>query len=258
MTLKDHTSQSSRPYLIFTDGASSGNPGPGGWAYICVSPEQNIEENGGHEPHTTNNAMELTATIQALASLAHISPSPRIEIYTDSTYVILGITRWVHAWKKRSWLTLEGTPIANLELWKKLLALTSKKDIQWKYVKGHAGVPGNERADQLAVSYSQRTPLSLFRGHLKDYRFSILELPSQTEVPIRNQNAKNRNSSQAAASYLSLINGILKKHSTWNECESWVKGKSGARFKKAMNEDEEKEILLTWGFDPLSPPYQKP
>jgi ribonuclease HI len=251
MKLKHSASQVPTPYMIFTDGASSGNPGPGGWAYICVSPDQEVEERGGYTPHTTNNAMELTATLRALESLAHLSPSPPIEIYTDSTYVILGITQWIHAWKNRSWLTREGTPIANRELWEQLLMLTSSRSIQWKYVKGHAGIPGNERADQLAVAYSLRSPISVFRGKLKDYPIRILQIPSQTEIPPRQKLSSGRKAASTPWSYLSVINGIPKRHSTWSECEARVKGQPGAKFKKAMSEEEEREILLSWGFDPL-------
>lgn len=256
MSLKHVSSSVPQPYIIFTDGASSGNPGPGGWAYISVSPDHQVEEKGGYEAHTTNNAMELKAPLHALESLAHLALSTPIEIYTDSTYVILGITQWIHAWRKRSWLTLEGTPIANLELWQKLQALTLKRNLQWKYVKGHSGVPGNERADQIAVAYSQRSPLPLFYGKLEEYRIPILHLPPQTEVPTRPFNSKDKRSTPASVNYLSLVNGTLRRHTSWKDCESCVKGRSGAKFKKITNQEEEKKVLLAWGFNPLQPPYQ--
>lgn len=254
MTLKKSTSQKLSPYIIFTDGASSGNPGPGGWAFIRISPEHHVLEQGGHDPQTTNNAMELTATLQALESIPNDDDHPApVELYTDSTYVILGITKWVHGWKKRSWLTTQGTEIANLELWQKLLRVSSKREVHWNYVRGHSGVVGNERADEIAVAFSQRVKPSLFHGNLKNYPYSILDLPKDTNLPA-SALSFNQKTEIKPTSYLSLVSGVLKKHANWRDCEAWVKGKSGAKFKKAMNEREEREILKAWGFDPIHLP----
>lgn len=137
----------SRPnVVIYSDGACKGNPGPGGWGAWLQSGEHQKELWGG-DPQTTNNRMELTAVIEALASLKRTCD---IAIYTDSEYVKNGITTWIHGWKKRGWKTADGKPVKNVELWQRLEALAKLHHIEWHWVKGHAGHPGNEKADELA------------------------------------------------------------------------------------------------------------
>ena len=131
---------------IYTDGACKGNPGPGGWgAWLAYGAHE--KELWGGEALTTNNRMELTAVIQALGSLKRPS---RVAIYTDSEYVRNGITTWIHGWKQRGWKTADKKPVKNVELWQRLDALAAQHDVQWHWVRGHAGDPGNERADRLA------------------------------------------------------------------------------------------------------------
>jgi ribonuclease HI len=131
---------------IYSDGACKGNPGPGGWGAWLKSGTHEKDLWGG-EPGTTNNRMELTAVIEALASLKRTCD---IVVYTDSAYVKNGITSWIHNWKSRGWRTADGKPVKNDDLWKRLDALSALHHIDWRWVKGHAGDPGNERADQLA------------------------------------------------------------------------------------------------------------
>lgn len=131
---------------IFTDGACSGNPGPGGWGAILRAGGREKELSGG-EPETTNNRMELTAAIVALETLK--GPS-RVDLHTDSTYVRDGITRWIHNWERNGWKTAAKKPVKNVDLWKRLQAAMAPHDIDWHWVKGHAGHPENERADELA------------------------------------------------------------------------------------------------------------
>ncbi|MDH4392658.1 MAG: ribonuclease HI [Aquabacterium sp.] len=132
--------------VIYTDGACKGNPGPGGWgAWLRWGAHE--KELFGGEPSTTNNRMELTAVIESLALLKRRTP---VAIYTDSNYVKDGITSWIHGWKKRGWRTADNKPVKNIELWQRLDALVSSHDVQWHWVKGHSGDPGNERADALA------------------------------------------------------------------------------------------------------------
>ena len=131
---------------IYTDGACKGNPGPGGWG-AWLSSGGHEKEMWGGEPLTTNNRMELTAVIESLASL---KKRCTVAIYTDSEYVRNGITTWIHGWKKRGWLTADKKPVKNVELWQRLETLTAGHDVKWHWVKGHAGDPGNERADALA------------------------------------------------------------------------------------------------------------
>lgn len=133
---------------IYTDGACSGNPGPGGWGVILISGEHRKEMCGGEE-ETTNNRMELTAAIEALDALKRPS---RVTLYTDSTYVRDGITKWIGGWRRNGWRTAARKPVKNAELWQRLDAAGQRHEIDWRWVKGHAGHPENERADELARS----------------------------------------------------------------------------------------------------------
>jgi len=131
---------------IYTDGACKGNPGPGGWgALLCWGGHE--RELFGGEPATTNNRMELTAVIRGLAALKR---STRAVVHTDSQYVHKGITEWLPAWKARGWKTAERKPVKNADLWRELDALVGQHAVEWRWVRGHAGHPGNERADALA------------------------------------------------------------------------------------------------------------
>lgn len=132
--------------VIYTDGACRGNPGPGGWGAILRC-EKGEKELYGSEPDTTNNKMELMATIRALRAL---KVPCYIELWTDSQYVMKGITEWIHGWVKNNWKTSAKKPVKNAELWKELLEETRKHEINWKWVKGHSGHPDNERVDELA------------------------------------------------------------------------------------------------------------
>ena len=132
--------------VVYTDGACRGNPGPGGWGVWLKCGEHERELFGG-EALTTNNRMELTAPIEALASLKR---SCQVTIYTDSQYVRQGITAWIHGWKARGWLTADKKPVKNVELWQRLDTLNASHHVTWRWVKGHSGDPGNERADRLA------------------------------------------------------------------------------------------------------------
>jgi len=132
--------------IIYTDGACKGNPGPGGWgAWLRSGPHE--KELFGGEPLTTNNRMELRAVIEALSAL---KTRANVVVYTDSAYVKNGITDWIHGWKAKGWRTADGKPVKNVELWQQLDRLAAAHAVTWRWVKGHAGDPGNERADALA------------------------------------------------------------------------------------------------------------
>jgi len=133
--------------VIYTDGACSGNPGPGGWGSVLMYNGHRREMSGG-DAETTNNRMEMMAVIQALETLKRPCS---VMIYTDSVYVMKGITEWIMQWKKRNWKTAARKPVKNVELWQRLERAISQHDVQWQWVKGHSGVPGNERADELAT-----------------------------------------------------------------------------------------------------------
>ena len=131
---------------VYTDGACKGNPGPGGWGALLQAGAQEKEIFGG-EAQTTNNRMELVAVIRALQALKRPS---RLVIHTDSQYVQKGISEWIHRWKARGWLTADRKPVKNADLWRELDALAAGHQISWRWVRGHQGHPGNERADALA------------------------------------------------------------------------------------------------------------
>ncbi len=131
---------------IFTDGACSGNPGPGGWGAILRYNGVEKELSGG-APETTNNRMEMMAAIQALEALKRPS---RVKLHTDSTYLMDGITKWIHAWKAKGWKTANKKPVKNQDLWRRLEEALEHHDVEWVWVRGHAGHPENERADELA------------------------------------------------------------------------------------------------------------
>ena len=135
-------------YIIYTDGACSGNPGPGGWGVVILDEKKNQINLSGKEKSTTNNRMELVAPIMALKKIKN---SSEITIYTDSTYLKDGITVWINNWKKNGWKSASKRPVKNKDLWVALSKLTEKKSIYWKWVKAHAGNKFNELADKLAT-----------------------------------------------------------------------------------------------------------
>ncbi len=139
-------SETEQPVVVYTDGACKGNPGPGGWGVWMVSGQHQKEMWGG-ETLTTNNRMELMAVIQALTALKRRCS---VIIYTDSQYVRKGITEWITGWKRKGWKTADNKPVKNADLWQQLELAAAEHQVDWRWVKGHAGDPGNERADGLA------------------------------------------------------------------------------------------------------------
>jgi ribonuclease HI len=135
-----------QPVIIYTDGACSGNPGPGGWGAILIYGDKRKEINGG-EPDTTNNRMELRAAAEALNALKR---PVHAELHTDSEYLRKGITEWIGKWKQNGWKTAAKKPVKNADLWQLLDEARKRHNIEWRWVKGHAGEPENERADELA------------------------------------------------------------------------------------------------------------
>ena len=131
---------------VYADGACKGNPGPGGWGVLLIEAGRERELHGG-EPATTNNRMELTAVIRALEALPRGS---RVRLYTDSQYVQKGMTEWLASWKRRGWRTADRNPVKNEDLWRRLDDEARHHKVEWRWVRGHAGHPGNERADALA------------------------------------------------------------------------------------------------------------
>lgn len=167
--------------IIYTDGSSRGNPGPGGWAAILIT-ETEVIELGGFENHTTNNRMELTGAIKGLREIGPHMHVESIEVFTDSEYVKKGITEWIEGWMARGWKGSTKKPVMNQDLWEELYKEEKRlKDagveISWTYVRAHVGVPLNERADIIATSCADSvidkgaTNLQLYRGPKKDYAY---------------------------------------------------------------------------------------
>jgi len=214
---------------IFTDGACLKNPGPGGWGVLIIG-DSGTEEFGGHESHTTNNRMELRAAIEGLRKVPR---SVDVRVVTDSLYVYKGITQWVHSWKNRHWMTSQNQPVLNKDLWVELDGL-SGKNVHWKWVRGHAGHPENERADTIAQAYAKhRTPPPKW-----DKRKS-----GKSEHKI---GAAEKICRPKGKTYLSLVGGTLMRHSSWEDCNKRVRGVSGAKFQKCRSVQEEMDVLVRW------------
>jgi ribonuclease HI len=222
--------------IIFTDGASRGNPGRGGYGAIIVNmPENHVWELGGREDTTTNNRMELMAVIESLKKIKEADS--KIEIHTDSSYLINGITKWIKGWQKNAWKTKEKKDVLNKDLWQKLSSVIDGKKIDWKHVSGHAGVVGNERADKIATEFADKIMPRLYRGKFDEYAQDILNL---TKTHTKTSPSGGRKG--VAYSYISEVDGVVLRHKTWSECEARVKGRK-ARFKKALSAEEEKKIV---------------
>ena len=231
--------------MIFTDGACSGNPGPGGWAAIVALPEGRVREIGGGAERTTNNRMELGAIIAALESVGE-RPEEAV-VCTDSTYAISGITQWIAGWKRKGWVSSTGQPVLNRDLWERLDAVAAARRcrLSWRYVRGHSGHGANERCDEIAVAYSKGRPAALFDGPRVQYPV-VLVVPEGAPPARRAASATARRPSGPGI-YLSLVDGRLERHATWPQCEARVKGRRGARFKKVAGCEEEAAALKAWG-----------
>lgn len=218
---------------IFTDGSSRGNPGPGGWGAIVIYPnsagEMLVDELGGGDLKTTNNKMELMAAIKAL----ELFKDGQFTVCADSSYVINGITKWVHGWQKNNWRTGAKQPVLNQDLWQKLVDASAGKKIIWQYVAGHAGIPANERCDEIATSFADGQPADLYKGSMSGYS-------------IDTNNFSGHLIGEKKVSYLSMVDGVIEVHQTWDECKKRVTGKSGAKFKKVLNKSQEEKVIAEW------------
>ena len=266
-----------RIITIFTDGSSRGNPGPGGFGAVIVfscqfsvvreekekSDDICITEIGGREEHTTNNRMELCAAIEAL-SFSQTLPvrtdvrpgghakrftlnAVRCTLYTDSRYLISGITKWLPAWQKRGWKTMDKKDVLNRDLWEKLGKVSQGKDIEWRYVGGHSGIAGNERCDEIATAFADEKKIDLYNGPMENYgvknisNFQGLTLDQGKEKTLEKSRSRG-----AAYSYVSMVDGKILTHKNWDDCKKRVSGKSGALFKKALSEEDEKRLIRLW------------
>ncbi|TSC67437.1 MAG: ribonuclease HI [Parcubacteria group bacterium Gr01-1014_72] len=239
--------------IIFTDGSSRGNPGPGGWAAVVVGKFKvgslEVIELGGREEHTTNNRMELTAAIKGISVASEMFQvsSFMFQVFTDSSYLVNGITKWVHGWQERGWKTAAKKEVENRDLWERLLAMADGEKIKWKLIAGHAGVTGNVRCDDIATAFADGKKPTLYRGSLSAYPIkNILNVSVNSLLEERKKSARTRSAAKAY-SYVSALGGTVEIHKTWEECERRVKGKSGARYKKTVNAEEEARLISKWG-----------
>jgi ribonuclease HI len=233
--------------VIFTDGACSGNPGPGGWGTVIALPDGRAFELGGGHPATTNNRMEMTAVLEGLRAVA-ARPETAV-VHTDSTYVLGGITSWISGWKRRGWTTAAGEPVKNEDLWRALdaaVAARGKGGVQWRWVRGHDGHDANERCDAIAVAHSKRKPVALYDGPLLSYPHGSLAPSEAKPLPDRKKGPGGASKPAGPGTYLSLLDGKLERHATWKECEARVKGRP-AKFKKVRSAEEESSVLRGWG-----------
>jgi ribonuclease HI len=233
---------------IFTDGSSRGNPGPGGWGAVVVEDSKlkiknldaRVVESGGGEKMTTNNRMELTAAVEGLARVAKDSEAT---VYTDSSYVINGITKWIHGWKRNGWQTKTKEDVLNKDLWMRLADEVETRKVKWEYVGGHVGILGNERCDHIATAFADGRQVKLYNGLLSEYDLQdILEV----SIDATKASAKKSDSAHSRAkafSYVSSLNGVIETHHSWAECEKRVKGVRGAKFKKAISAVDEQGII---------------
>ncbi len=227
--------------IIYCDGSSIGNPGPGGWGSVLVEKgaKKEVREFGGSDSHTTNNRMELIATIE---TLKHLPNDVAVTVNTDSKYVINGITKWVHGWVQNGWQTKGKKDVLNADLWKALLYETEKREVEWKHVRGHAGVDLNERVDQIANGFARKEEVKIFSGSGKEYREFLKTMPKARVVSKSKSKSKKTGT---AYSYVSCIDGRVLIHKTWVECEKRVKGKN-AKFKKVFSKMEENTLTKDW------------
>jgi ribonuclease HI len=169
----------------------------------------------------------------------------RVQICSDSSYVLDGIQKWVGAWRRNGWRTREGNPVANQALWEQLDGLVGERQrqapIRWIHIPGHAGIAGNERVDAIASAYAEGNEIALFQGALSSYGFN----PYDISVHPGKMAAKTQKNAKAY-SYLSMVDGEIVIHKTWPECQARVLGKSGAKFKKSISAADEATIIQAW------------
>jgi ribonuclease HI len=242
--------------IIYCDGACSGNPGQGGWGIIVIFSDSIIEL-GGYQSQTTNNQMEILAAIRALEFVQKQKLAvSKITVYTDSSYLINAITKWIFGWIKNNWVTLEGDSVKNKEYFHELLGLVKNLEpakIDWRYVPGHRGVVGNERVDQIAVAFSkgEGMGLNLYQGLKEGYPYPEIFSFDYSKIQNINSDSAQKNSrNKKAIGYLAFVSGQLFSFKTWEECSKVVQGRSGAKFKKFSTKEEAQEILKSWNISP--------
>ena len=246
---------------IFTDGACSRNPGPGGYGSILYFSDGKVKELGGAFSNTTNNQMEMMAILESLKVLTKEEPT-NIRVYTDSMYCINGITKWMFGWKRNNWKTREEKNVLNKNLWQSIDLMLSKlsepsefstvqSTVKWFHVPAHSNFMPNERVDQIAVAFSKNKHFTLYQGDYKNYNVDLFKDIKKVEdgnfKKSFSNSFSNSNKGKKAYSYVSRVYGVVQVHKTWSECEARVKGQSGVKFRKALSANEEKKLIKDFG-----------
>jgi ribonuclease HI len=238
---------------VYTDGASRGNPGRGGWGASIISAEGKVFELGGREAETTNNRMEMSAVRGALSFIEERKLTGDIVIHTDSAYVLNGITMWMYGWEKNNWKTKTGEPVLNQDIWQVLLALMFRLKkthrVELVKVKGHSGIVGNERVDTIATAYADGVPTVLFTGSEADYvkmmGGAVKDKKAEGARPAKLAVRKSASSKKAFA-YVSLVDGEFFSDKTWEDCKVRVTGVGGVKYKKVFSAEELSAVQKEW------------
>ncbi len=236
--------------IIYTDGASRGNPGPGGWAAIILTDKNAIELAGAQKP-ATNNQMELMAVAEALQYVMDESAGtvPEVALHTDSTYVLKGLESWLDGWQRNGWMTKAKTPVENRAIWERLYDLRQAFGRKLTLVKvaGHSGHAYNDRCDEMAVAAALGNDTNLFEGARSEYETRLLETPPKSPP----KKATSKSNKGEAYSYVSLVGGKVHVDSTWAACEKRVKGTKGAKYKKALSKADETSLIQDYTLSSL-------
>ena len=226
---------------IYTDGASRGNPGLGGWGAVILLDGYAMEIAGGVK-RATNNQMELQAVLEVLSDSGARAHKGPVVVYSDSTYVVKGLSSWIYGWEKKGWITTAKTPVENKDIWVKLLALLKEygKRLSIEKVKGHDGDLYNERCDELAVNAALGKKEKHFKGTQKDYNKFLIEIGTTAKKAVPK---KKKKPTGPAYSYVSFVNGKVYADKTWKECEARVKGTKGAKYQKVFSKAEETGLV---------------
>jgi ribonuclease HI len=232
--------------VAYTDGACLGNPGPGGWGVRILYADGRVCELGGRVAATTNNRMELQA---AIAALQVLHTSPRVAIFTDSRYVIDGLTKWLPAWRRRGWVTSTNTPVKNHDLWMTLEGL-NHPGVRWQHVYGHRGDPNNERVDAIARACAAGACPPLFCGQGGAPDDPVLAPTAATLPPRAASEPPARSHAPAPAYYVSIVHGTAAIDTDWPACAARVRGVSGAQYRKVRTREELAAFCAAHGVEP--------
>lgn len=223
---------------LYTDGASRGNPGPGGWGAIVLGAA--VAELAGAKNPATNNQMELQAVIEGLSFVRDTSPEATVALHADSRYVLNGIESWLDGWVRKGWVTMAKKPVENRGQWEELLALRDHfgSRLELHKVDGHSGHLYNDRCDELAVQAALNKHPMLFTGTTHDYDMYLKDNPPTSEKKSDKSSSKG-----AAYSYVSIVDGVVHADKDWASCEKRVKGQKGAKYKKVFSKAEETDLI---------------